>query len=210
VLTTLSLALLLAASDPAPPRVNDEFLQNLEPDAVEAPPGPDADRALWRQLRDGTAFSTLQLARVAQLSFRLKYGRYFEELEARAKGPEGGEARERLDALRAAADRARQLIPRQPGVYQCRHALLDLETRMKGLPDPKAEADLPEARVAARACVDKMRTVLAAVTESAEGLDRAMTAADAHLKRAAPAIAAGQKVPSATDTLESMPAEKKP
>jgi hypothetical protein len=204
----ISLALLLAAADPAPPTGNDEFLQNLEPDSVEAPPGPEADRALWRQLRDGTAFSTMQLARVAQLSFRLKYGRYLEELEARAKAADGGEARERLDALRAAADRARERIPRQPGVYQCRHALLDLETRMKGLPDPKAEADLPEARGPARACVEKMKGVLAAVTESADGLDRAMTAADAYLKRTAPTIAAGQKVPSATETLDSMGGKK--
>lgn len=208
MLTTLTLALLLAAADPQAPARDDELLQNLEPDSVEAPPGPEADRALWRQLRDGTAFSTLQLARVAQLSFRLKYGRYFEELEARASGPDGGEAKERLDALRSAADRARQLIPRQPGIYQCRHALLDLETRMKGLPDPKAEADLPEARVAARACVEKMTRVLAAVTESADGLDRAMGAADATLKRTGPAISAGQKVPSATETLDSMGGKK--
>jgi hypothetical protein len=204
VLAPLTLALLVATADPVGTAGNDEFLQNLEPDAVEAPPGPEADRALWRQLRDGTAFSTLQLARVAQLSFRLKYGRYFEELQAGASGPGGAEARAGLDALRAAADRARALVPRQPGVYQCRHALLDLETRMKGLPDPKAEADLPAARVAASACVDQMSRVLAAVTESADGLDRAMAAADAHLRRTAPAVAAGPKVPSASETLDAM------
>lgn len=213
MLPALSFALLLAAGEPAAPASpaagGGDLAQSLEPDSVEVPPGPAADQALWRELRDGTAFATGSLARVAQVSFRMKYGRYFQELEARAKAPDGAEAQAALAQLRGAVERARERIPKQPGIYQCRHVLLDLEVRMKGLPDPKAEADLPEARLRARECTDKMKGVLAAVTESAEALIGAMARADAYLKRSAPAVGPGQKVPSAQETLDSLKSEER-
>jgi len=188
---TLAAAIVLLAASAA--------VGGPERDYNEPPRGAAAEDAkLWRDLRNGTSWALWQLARVSQCSSRIRYGKYYEALDAvinTGGAPEVSRARALREKLSAAAEAAQKAIPGDGGrVHACRVTLLDLEQRI----DPRnteVAKELPEFRAEARRCADRMNQLLAAVTPSADALERAIGEIDAYLKRDAPPGSASPEPP---------------
>jgi hypothetical protein len=179
---TLAASILLAAASAA--------TAGPERDYNQPPPGAKPEDAkLWHELRDGTNGALLQLARAAQCSTRLGYGKYYEALDAvvNAGGAtEASRAKAIREKVEAAARAMQAALPADGGrVHPCRVTLLDYEQRM----DPRNTGianELPAFREEARRCADRMGAIVKAVTPTAADLERALVEADAYLKREAP------------------------
>jgi hypothetical protein len=182
VTRTFTAAAFLVAAAPA--------LGGPERDYNNPPPGSaPGDGKLWRELRHGTSWALWQLARVAQCSKRIRYGKYYESLDAaiqKETGPAASRAKDLRDKLTAAAEAAQKAIPPDGGrVHPCRVTLLDFDQRI----DPRNKEvakELPEFRAEAQRCADRMNQLLAAVTPSADVLERALDDIDVYLKRKVP------------------------
>jgi hypothetical protein len=204
--STLTLLLLLAGAPQAPkvapvPAVaaDDERPPALEPDVVEGPPGSPEDQALWLGLRAATNRATFTIARIGQAGFRIKYGRYYEELDRRGAQPDGAEAKVLVAQLTDVARRARSAIPVAPRVYPCRHTLLDLEQRMGQREHPTLGKELPQVRGEARACLTRIEGYVGPIVDGARDLEETLDRIDAYLLRNRPAAPAGVKAPSAQE-----------
>jgi hypothetical protein len=180
---TLALAALLLAGAGAPPSP----AAAPEREWGEPPPAAAADQQLWRDLKEGTASATVHLARLARCAYRIRYGRYYEALDERK---DDARARDARALLAAAAKRAQAAVPTRPGVYACRHVLLDLDQRISG---PQEFRDVGAVRSEARGCVARMSKLVAAVEPAAEGLEAALARVDEELGRARPALPASAK-----------------
>lgn len=158
-------------------------------DFTKPPPGSREDQALYVGIRDDAGRSTLGLGRVVQATHRIKYGRYYEELDRSERPAEAKRLKDRLDEALVAA---RKAVPERPGIFQCRHLLVDFEARM----DPanrELRSELPAVRREARDCAAQMRTLAGAVVPAADELEATLAAIDAHLGRAAPVPPAGSR-----------------
>jgi hypothetical protein len=175
-----------AKAAPPPPPVEREW--GAPPAAASA-----EDQRLWRDLKDGTAGATLHLARLAQCGYRIRYGRYHEALDERRGDARASAAREELSGATRAAQ---AVVPERPGVYPCRHVLLDLDQRIE---EPSGFADVDEVRREARDCASSMKRLVAAVEPAADRLEAALTRADEALGRTPPAPPSGGKGPGADD-----------
>jgi len=174
-----------AASEPTPPPADPR-------PSGEPPPGSADDQRLWRAVQLGTNQATFQMARVAQCAYRIRYARYYQELDARIAAPASAEAarawRARLESAALAAEAA---LPKDGGrVRACRYVLLDLEAWMENAEDPRAKARLPAARAEAQACAAKMEQVTRVLTPEADRLEAVLLEVDRHLGRAPPAVPA--------------------
>lgn len=158
-------------------------------DFSKPPPGAPEDQRLWTELRDGTGQSTVLLARVVEIAHRIKYGQYLAELDRRRADDASGAGTALRIRLERALDGAAVAVPREPGVYACRHVLLDLEQRMPEPPQSEMGRELPQARAEAGACAAKLSRLVAAVGPAAEELEASLAAIDVYLGRAAPAAA---------------------
>lgn len=176
-------------------------------DFSEPPAGLAADQQLWRDLRAATNDAVTHLARIAQCSFRIDYGGYYQRVDLAAERPEArAEAksiRERLTAAATAADASQLPPPRDPAVRECREVLVTLDTTMPLQGDAKAQKQLAQARKKARRCVAVVRPF----ADRAEARATALEAALAEVDRFAPgpppgatpaASAADGKGPAAT------------
>jgi hypothetical protein len=168
-----------AAPEAAPPREWDK-----------APPGSPEDVALWNALRDAQNASVVQMARVVQASYRLRYGRYYELLDEKAKNDAPAEAegaRRARARIEVAAREADDAIPKQGlRVRTCKYTLLHLDQRMAIPEDPGFAAEMPAVRAEARGCADELAAFAAKVGPKADALEAALSDADAFLKRATP------------------------
>lgn len=185
--TTVVAALLAATPAPgsAPPPAAGPRPVAVERDWNEPPPASAEDQRLWRELKSGAASATVHLGRLAQCAFRIRYGRYYEGLDARKGDAEAAAARE---GLAAAATAAQGAIPKRPGVYACRRVHLDLDQRLE-LPRDFTDGDT--VRRDARACASRMQRLVAAVEPAADRLEAALARVDALLGRARPALPEG-------------------
>lgn len=167
---------------------------DAERDWNAPPPGAaPEDGALWLALREAGDDAVLQMGRVFQAAFRLRYGRYHEALEAVEKGglPDASaralRARARLDAATRAADEA---IPRQGlRVRVCKYVLQDLDTRL-AVDEPAARADLEVVRAEARGCAEEVAAFARRLAPRADELEAALAEADAAAGRAPPEVPA--------------------
>jgi hypothetical protein len=166
----------------------------VERDWGAPPPGAPEDQRLWRELKEGTAAATVHLARIAQCAFRIRYGRYYEALDAR---PGDAQAMAARAGLAEAATSAQGAIPPRPGVYGCRRTLLDLDQRIEL---PKDFKDVDQVRRDARDCVARMRALVSAVEPAADRLESALSRIDLLLGRARPALPEGVKAPAPDDS----------
>jgi hypothetical protein len=199
-LVTLTVTALLAGAAPAPtPEWKAPVVRPTTPeDARELPPttsprdfsrppeGSLEDRRLWSALRDGTGQSTMVLARVVELAHRIKYGKYLPDLDARRAGDATGAGTALRVRLEKALDGTASAVPKEPGVYACRHVLLDLEQRMPEPATSEMGRELPEVRGEAQACAAKLGKLVGAVGPAADELEAALTAIDVYLGRATP------------------------
>lgn len=187
----LALAALLAAEPATAPR-----------DQAEPPPGAPADQRLWRDLRDSANDVVLHMARLAQGSFRLSYGRYYEGLDAIAAdpaAPDRDEARALRRAIEGAARAAEEALPQQPGVRECRYVLRDLDLAMPlAGTEPRAAQALAEARPEARRCVERLAPLARTLGARADALEAALAAADGlATRRGTPLVSLGASPPPA-------------
>lgn len=163
-------------------------------DWTRPPPGSPEDQALWRALDEAHAASVTHLARVAQAAYRLRYGRYYEALDARASGksPADADAARRARArIEAAARGADAAIPKQGlRVRVCKYTLLHLDQRMAFPDDPAFAAELPKYRAEARGCVDELAPFAKRLAPLADAFEASLAEADALLDRAPPAVPA--------------------
>ena len=167
------------APEAAPPREWDK-----------APPGSPEDVALWNALRDAQNASVVNMARVVQASYRLRYGRYYESLDEKAKSgtpAEADAARRARERIETAAKEADEAIPKQGlRVRTCKYTLLHLDQRMAIPDDPGFAAEMPAVRAEARGCADELAVFAARVGPKADALEAALADADSFLKRATP------------------------
>lgn len=182
----IATALLLAAP-PAPasaPARGAAVVQERDWGEPPAASGPE-DRALWVALREGTAAATVTLGRVAQGGFRIRYGRYYESLDARKGDASAAAARAELAEAALAVQR---VIPARPGIHACRRVHLDLDQRIEL---PNEFKDGVQVRREALGCAARMKALVAAVEPAADRLDAALARVDALLGRARPPLPEG-------------------
>lgn len=170
-------------------------LAGPERDYNQPPPGASAEDAkLWHELRDGTSWALWELARVAQCSARIRYGRYYELLDAKIGTASADAARAKAlrEALEGAAIQAQQAIPEDGGrVHPCRESLRDLDQRIDpGNVEVAKERDA--ARAESRACADRMNGIVRRVRPAADALERRLDDVDAFLNRGKPTIPASE------------------
>lgn len=190
---TLAIATLLAATPAPPAAAGGSQPAAAERDWGAPPPGTPEDQQLWRDLKEGAGSATVHLGRLAQCAFRIRYGKYYEGLDARKGDADAAAARA---ALAEAATAAQRAIPAKPGIYECRRVHLDLDQRIEL---PNAFKDGEPVRREARACVAKLRRLVAAVEPAADRLEGALARVDALLGRARPALPAGASAPAPDD-----------
>jgi hypothetical protein len=212
-LVTLTLTALLAGAAPSPtPQWKSPVVRPATPeDARELPPttsprdfskppeGSAEDQRLWSALRDGTGQSTTLLAHVVELAHRIKYGKYLPELDARRAGDPTGAGTALRVRLEKALDGTATAVPKEPGVYACRHVLLDLEQRMPEPANSEMGRELPEVRGEAQACAVKLGKLVAAVGPAADELEASLTAIDVYLGRATPVAPADRSRVTASE-----------
>lgn len=192
----------LAAVEPMPaaPVQAERAPEAGEPGYWEkAPPGSSGDVALWNALRDSQSGTMLQVGRIGQASFRIRYGRYFESLDdaARTAPPARAEEARRLRSrIEVAAKQADEGIPKKGlRVHTCKYALLHLDQRMRYPDDPAMAADLPKVRAEARSCVDDLAPLAARLGPLADALEKALNDADLFLDREQPTPPPAQPSP---------------
>jgi len=155
-----------------------------------APPGAPEDVALWNALRDAQNASVVHMARIVQASYRLRYGRYYESLDEKARSGTAAEAegaRRSRARIEAAAREADEAIPKQGlRVRTCKYTLLHLDQRMAIPDDPAFAAELPAVRAEARGCATELAAFAARIGPLADALEAALADADAFLERAPP------------------------
>jgi hypothetical protein len=160
-------------------------------DYNEPPPGAADDQALWRAIRSGSDQAVIHLGRLSQASYRIRYGRYYESLdaaEAQGAPAEAERARALRKALVAASEEARKASePRRPGVRECRYVLVDLEIKMEETSDPAVARELPAVREQGRACARSLEAIAAAAGPAADALEKALAAIDTAIRRVPPA-----------------------
>lgn len=201
-LATLVLAAAVAQPSPAAPAAPDP-----------TPEGTAEDRALWRELREATNGATVAMGRIAQGSFRISYGRYYEGLdEVLASGPEAerAEAKALREALAREAKAADGALPARPGMRDCQYVLRDLGLQMPHLSERSVKKDIVGTRAKARDCVKRLRPLGEALFARADALDGALSAIDAYnVRRAAAALPPAEaKVPAAASEAGAAPAAK--
>lgn len=190
----IAVAALLTATPAAPTAAGRSPKVAVERDWGEPPPGaPEQDRKLWRDLKEGTANATIHLARLAQCAFRIRYGRYYEALDARKGDAAAAAAR---TGLADAATAAQAAIPQRPGVYLCRRVHLDLDQRIEL---PRSFKDVEQVRGEARECVSKMSALVASTEPAADRLEAALARVDELLGRARPSPPPEGATPPAAD-----------
>jgi hypothetical protein len=159
-----------AASDALPQR-----------DYAEPPSGLELDRQLWGDLRAATNDAVTHLARIAQCSFRIQYGGYYQRLDLGAKGAAGADMASRRQALSsaaAAADESQLPPPRDPSIRECRGVLVELDTLIPLHADPKLAPRLGATRAEARRCIDAIRPFADRVEARAAALEAALAEVD--------------------------------
>lgn len=164
-------------------------------DPAVVPRGTPADVQLWHELRDAVNGATVAMGRIAQCSFRIEYGKYYEHLdEARKGGPEAdrAEASALRERLGAEAKAAQDALPEKPGIRECQYVLRDLGLYMPNLSEPAAQKAIPATRKAARRCVDRLAPLAQRLTVRADALEGALAAADAFQARRAAAAPGGE------------------
>lgn len=185
--------LALAAPEAAPPPAAAEAQDPTARRDPDTPPdGTPEDRELWRALREAGIDAVAEMSRVAQGAYRLRYGRYYQELDARITSAEGDE-RSRASAMRerlsAAARQADGAIPKKGlRVRRCKYVHLDLEQRMDLLDDPRIAAELGPIRQQARRCLEEVGGLARKVKPYADALEAAIEETDLLLGRARPAV----------------------
>jgi hypothetical protein len=166
----------------------------------KAPPGNPVDVALWGALRDSQSATMLQLGRIGQAGFRIRYGRYVESLEeaAGAAPPARAEEARRLRTLiETAAKQANDAVPKKGiRVHPCKYTLLHLDQRMRFPGDPAMAASMPTVRAEARGCVADLAPLAARLGPLAEALESALNEADAFLEREDPSTSPMPASPS--------------
>jgi hypothetical protein len=183
----------LAAPPAAPPaEAPAEAPEAGDPaDWTRPPSGAREDVALWTTLRDSQNDSVLHMSRIAQASFRIRYGRYYDRLDGLARAaaaPMADEARRLRARIEAAARKADEGIPKTGlKVRVCKYTLLHLDQRLRFPEDKAMAADLPRVRGEARGCIEELVPFAARVRPLAEALDVALADADAFLDREEPA-----------------------
>lgn len=185
-LAALGLAALLAQA-PAPPPAKTPAPAPAERDYNAPPTGTPADQQLWRDLRAATTGAVLHMARIAQCSYRLTYGKYYQGLDVIAADTTAAD-REQARALRAgvesAAKAADEALPGQPGIRECRGVLLNLDLAMPlASTEPRAAQSLQEARREGRKCVKQLAPMAETLKARADALEAALAAADAFAGR---------------------------
>jgi len=180
-LAALALAALLAQA-PTPTPAPTPAPAPAERDYNAPPPGTPADQQLWRDLRAATTGAVLHMARIAQCSYRLTYGKYYQGLDAIAadtSAPDRDRARALRAGIESAAKAADEAIPEQPGIRDCRYVLRDLDLAMPLAPtDPRAAQSLQEARGEGRKCVKQLAPMSETLKARADALEAALAAAD--------------------------------
>jgi hypothetical protein len=184
-------------------------------DPAVIPQGTPADQQLWRALRDAANSATVAMGRIAQCSFRIEYGKYYEGLdEALASGTEAErtEARPLRERLAAEAKAAEAAMPEKPGIRECQYVLRDLGLYMPNLSEPAAKKAIPAARKQAEGCVKRLAPLAETLTARAGALEAAVDAADALQARrlASAAASADGKAPAAAPEPTGAPAPAAP
>lgn len=186
-LSALTLAALLAQA-PAPAPAQRDY---------SAPPkGTPADQQLWRDLRAATDGSVLHMARIAQCSFRLTYGKYYQGLDViagDATAPDRYEARTLRAGIESAAKAAQEAIPELPGIRECKYVLRDLDLAMPLAPtEPRAAQSLKEARAEGTRCVKRLSPLADTLKARADAMEAALAGADAFAgRRGTPLVTLG-------------------
>jgi hypothetical protein len=156
----------------------------------QTPTGPAEDVALWTTLRDSQNQAVLQMSRIAQASYRIRYGRSYERLDQLAgstPGPVPDQARRLRTRLEAAARQADEGIPKTGlRVRVCKYTLLYLDQRLRFPDDPVMKADLPKVRAEARSCTGELVPFAAKVLALADALEAAVVDVEAFLDREEP------------------------
>lgn len=199
-MNVLPLILLLGLSAPAaPPIVASPAAEPPEAGASRdwslPPPGSPEDVALWTRLRDAQNGSVVQMGRIAQASFRIRYSRYYERLDEASRtapAPRAEKARALRSRIEVAARQADEGIPKTGlKVRVCKYTLLHFDQRLSYPEDKALAADLPKFRAEAQSCAGELVPFEAKVKPLAEALDAALTDADAFLEPDAPATPPG-------------------
>ena len=175
-----------AAPVPAAPEISEPR------DWSKPPPGTLEDQALWNALYEAQNASVMHMGRVVQAAYRLRYGRYYESLDEKAKSGTAGEAegaRRARAKIETAARQADDAIPKQGlRVRVCKYTLLHFDQRMSFPDDPTFKAELPKYRAEAKGCVDELEPFARNLAPIADAFEASLADADAFLKRAAPAV----------------------
>lgn len=190
-----------AAQRGAPPVAATAAPAATEPPAELPEPtfGSPEDRALWRELKTATSDAVLNLARISQCAYRIRYAHPYEELDARAADPAlADEAKALRTRLAAAAEAAQAAVPADGGrAHACRYALLHLEQAMEFPDEPAMREDAARRRDEARQCADRMSALVAAARPRADELEATLAAVDAFVARTPRAQPAQAATPSA-------------
>jgi hypothetical protein len=208
----LALALALAASLPlaaAPPAAPPPPAAPAAPAASEEPvPGAPVrgsaeDRALWFSMRDDWHQLIVQRAAAHKVYYRLRPET--ENARLMAIGKEHPELLPQVEALQRRLYAARKetydlMAARWPVDPRraCRSELDDLAVAIDAEASPGGADALRSARVAARVCTEKLRSVLVPLTESNARLGAVVKDVDAFLA-AAPVPTAASPVAAAQD-----------
>jgi hypothetical protein len=169
-----------------------------ERDWNEPPKGASPeDAALWHRLRDTLNDAVLTMARVTQCAYRIRYGQYYEAIEAYEKvDARDGARAERAKAARAqlekAAREADEAIPKQGlRVRVCRYTLRDFDQRIDAQArgdDARMAGELPRFRGEAKGCADEIGAFAARLHPKADALEVALVAVDAAVERETPKV----------------------
>lgn len=181
-------AALLAAPAAAPGSTELAAVEGAERDWEQPPPGAPEDRALWTELRASTNAAVTHLARLSQLMFRLRYAKYYEELDARiAADRDAARARELRARLADDVTAAAAAVPApELKIRGCRYVLLDLEQRMEEPPGTPLAEELPAVRTEATDCDRRLTAFVARFAPHVTAVERALDDVDRFLGRAAP------------------------
>ncbi len=181
-----------SAVAPAPAGRGAAAPEEADPNPWGQPPtGAAEDVALWTTLRDSQNQAVLQMSRIAQASYRIRYGRYYERLDqlsGTTPGPVPDQARRLRSRLEVAARQADEGIPKTGlRVRVCKYTLLHLDQRLRLPDEPSMKVELPRVRAEARSCTGELVPFAAKVLALADALDAAVADAETFLDREEPA-----------------------
>lgn len=156
------------------------------------PPGTAEDQALWTALYDAQNASVVHLGRIAQASYRLRWAKYYEALDEKAKTGKSADAegaRKARAKIEAAAKAADEAIPKQGlRVRVCKYTLLSFDQRMSFPEDATFRAELPRYRAEAKGCVDELAPFAAKLAPLADAFEASLAEADVFMERAPPPV----------------------